>query len=98
MPEAGQIPVQVCYAASPESIHLISLVLPTPATVQDAIEQSGLMSICPELQISTVKTGVFGKLKELSWELHAGDRVEIYRKLLADPMEARRRRARKQAK
>jgi len=92
-----QIQVQVCYASTRE-VHLIPVVLSARATIREAIEQSGVMKICPEIHIDGIKLGVYGKLKELTSQLHAGDRIEIYRKLVADPMEARRRRAKKQAK
>ncbi|MBC3868756.1 RnfH family protein [Undibacterium oligocarboniphilum] len=91
MPE---IAVQVCYA-SVEGICMLNVRLPAGTTVYDAIQESGVVRTFPEIDISILKVGVFGKLKELSTVLHEGDRVEIYRPLLADPMEARRRRARK---
>lgn len=91
MPE---IAVKVCYAPA-DGIFVLDVCLPAGATVYDAIQESGVVRTFPEIDISVLKVGVFGKLKELSAVLHEGDRVEIYRPLLADPMEARRRRAKK---
>ncbi|MFZ6774231.1 RnfH family protein [Undibacterium sp. SXout7W] len=89
------ISVQVCYAGL-ESTSLLSLSVPAETNLGDVIERSGIIERHPEIDISVCKLGVFGKLKTLESSLHDGDRVEIYRPLIADPMEARRRRAKKQ--
>lgn len=88
--------VQVCYAGL-DKTSLVDVQVPVHATVLQAIQQSGIVQAHPEIDISVLKVGVFGKLKTLDSQLHAGDRIEIYRPLVADPMEARRRRAKKQA-
>ncbi|MBI3285939.1 MAG: RnfH family protein [Burkholderiales bacterium] len=95
MPDAQRIDVQICYAGK-AGISLLSLQLAPQTTILQAIQQSGIIDIHPEIDVSIVKVGVFGKLKTLDAVLHAGDRIEIYRSLIADPMEARRRRAHKQ--
>lgn len=61
--------------------------------VREAIEQSGVLSVCPEIDLAVNQVGVFGKLAKLDQVLEDGDRVEIYRPLIADPKEARKRRA-----
>ena len=66
-------------------------------TVEDAIRQSGVLERFPDIDLSVNKVGVFGKLTSLDYALRAGDRVEIYRKLIADPKQARRQRAEKSA-
>jgi hypothetical protein len=48
---------------------------------------------CPEIDLGHFKVGIYGKLTKLSQALEDGDRVEIYRPLIADPKEARKRRA-----
>lgn len=58
------------------------------ATLEDAIRRSGL-----PLENDAVSVGVFGRLRALSELVADGDRIEIYRKLVADPKAARRRRA-----
>ncbi len=88
--------VQVCYAGL-DRTSLLDLQAPVDATVLQVIQQSGIVQAHPEIDVSVLKVGVFGKLKALDSRLHAGDRIEIYRPLVADPMEARRRRAKKQA-
>ena len=62
-------------------------------TVGDAIARSGILERFPEIDLAVNKVGVFGKLAKLDQVLEAGDRVEIYRPLIADPKEARKRRA-----
>ena len=47
----------------------------------------------PQIDLNDNKVGVFGKLTKLDAELRSGDRVEIYRPLIADPKEVRRQRA-----
>ncbi|MEX3612581.1 MAG: RnfH family protein [Burkholderia gladioli] len=83
--------VQVCYALS-SCQTLLDVELPDSATVRDAIEASGIVTLHPDINISVAKTGVFGKLAPLDAPLHEGDRVEIYRPLIVDPKAARQRR------
>ncbi len=67
------------------------------ATLHDAIRQSGMLAEVPEIDLSVLHVGVFGKRKTLDDVLRNGDRVEIYRPLIADPKDSRRRRADKKA-
>ncbi|MBR7791951.1 RnfH family protein [Undibacterium sp. FT147W] len=99
MPDEKKIQVQVCYSSG-DAVSLLDVSVPLGASVRQAIDSSGILELHPELNLNlnTLKLGVYGKLKDESAVLHAGDRVEIYRPLLADPMEARRRRAQKQQK
>lgn len=97
MVDALMIPLQVCYA-SQEKMSLLDLQVPRDASILQAITLSGIVQIHPEINISVAKVGVYGKLKSLDSGLQPGDRIEIYRPLIADPMEARRRRAKKQTK
>lgn len=90
---AETINVEVVYAL-PERQELIRLRLHEGATVQQAIESSGLLQKYPDLDPGkTNKIGVFAKLTKLDAELRDRDRVEIYRPLIADPKEVRRKRA-----
>ena len=86
------IRVEVAYAR-PEQQALIPVEVPEGATLEQAIVQSRIQEQFPEIQLQTAKVGVFGKLGKLSAILRAGDRVEIYRPLLADPKEVRKQRA-----
>ncbi|MCG7871776.1 MAG: RnfH family protein [Candidatus Thiodiazotropha lotti] len=64
-----------------------------PLTVEQAIEQSDILQRFPEIDLKVNKTGIFGKAAKLDAMLNEGDRVEIYRPLIADPKEARKKRA-----
>jgi putative ubiquitin-RnfH superfamily antitoxin RatB of RatAB toxin-antitoxin module len=63
------------------------------ATVLEAIRASGLLEQFPELDVSSLTVGIWGRPCLLDAGLNAGDRVEIYRPLAMDPKEARRLRA-----
>ncbi|MFZ6748304.1 RnfH family protein [Undibacterium sp. Ren11W] len=87
-----KIAIQVCYATPCESV-ILALEVPEFASLESAIVSSGILSAFPEIDLTQSKVGIFGKIKSLDVNLRQGDRVEIYRALVADPMEARRRRA-----
>ncbi|MGB8715982.1 MAG: RnfH family protein [Rhodanobacteraceae bacterium] len=72
---------------------MCQLELPAGSTVEDAITRSGVYAACPELNDVPLRAGIFSKAARLDQVLHDGDRVELYRPLQLDPMEARRRRA-----
>jgi putative ubiquitin-RnfH superfamily antitoxin RatB of RatAB toxin-antitoxin module len=90
--EQTQLHVQVCYALE-QTIFLVEVVLERNSTIRDAIESSQILLKCPEIDIDHCRVGIYGKLKLMTAVLAHGDRVEIYRPLIAGPMEARRRRA-----
>ena len=86
------IKVEVAYS-QPSGQVIISIDIETGATLDEAIKLSGILEQFPEIDLAKNKVGVFGKIAKLERELRAGDRVEIYRALIADPKEVRRRRA-----
>ncbi|MFV1982125.1 MAG: RnfH family protein [Thiohalomonadales bacterium] len=67
-------------------------------TIEEAIHLSGVLEQFPEIDLKNNKVGVFGKLKKLDSTLLENDRIEIYRPLIADPKESRRKRAAKKDK
>ncbi len=89
---SGELTVEVVYAL-PAVQRLKQITVPPGTTVQQAIERSGILQDFPEIDLTKNKVGVFGKLTRLDAPLKDGDRVEIYRPLLADPKEVRRKRA-----
>ncbi|MES2105129.1 MAG: RnfH family protein [Pseudomonadota bacterium] len=95
MADIGFIKVQVCYATEHE-MTVLDLQVPAGATLSEAVTRSGILQKHPEIDIAVAKFGIYGKLKSADSALHEGDRVEIYRPLIADPKESRRRRADKQ--
>ena len=87
-----QIRIEVVYATPGEQV-LEQLQATADATVESAILQSGLLERFPEIDLKTNKVGIFGKVAALSAKLNDGDRIEIYRPLIADPKEVRKARA-----
>lgn len=74
----------------------VSLDLPPGSTVLDAVQASGLLQSLPQLEPGCL--GVWGRQVSAETRLRDGDRVEIYRPLIADPKEVRRERAAKTRK
>jgi putative ubiquitin-RnfH superfamily antitoxin RatB of RatAB toxin-antitoxin module len=89
---AEKISVEVAYAL-PDQQTIVALTVAADATLQEVIQASGLLDQYPDIDLKKNKVGVFGKLGKLTDTLHAGDRVEIYRPLIADPKEVRKQRA-----
>lgn len=86
--------IEVAWAA-PHPQHVIGLRVPAGTTVEQAIRRSGLIERFPEIDLEKHGVGIFGELAGLDDPLRDGDRVEIYRPLLADPKVARRARVAK---
>ena len=84
--------IEVAYVKPGEQI-VLALQGKPGITVEQAIRDSGIIEDCPEIDLGKNKVGIFGKAAKLDAELRAGDRVEIYRPLIADPKEARKKRA-----
>ena len=84
--------VEVAYAGQDDQA-LLTVSGPTGMTVREAIDRSGVLTRFPEIDLGLNKVGVYGKLARLAQGLAEGDRVEIYRPLIADPNEQRKKRA-----
>lgn len=89
---SDEILVEVAYAL-PQKQEVLSLKVRAGATVSQAIEQSGILADFPEIDMASAKVGIFGKQTKLDVELKDKDRIEIYRPLIADPKEVRKKRA-----
>lgn len=87
-----KIKIEVVYAL-PHEQTLLKLNVPQGATIAEAIQLSGLLEKYPEIDLAKNKLGLFGKLSKADTVLREKDRIEIYRPLLADPKEVRRKRA-----
>ena len=94
--EQKEIAVEVAYA-TPEQQKILSLSVPEGTTLMQAAEQSGICGFFPEIDLASAKMGIFGKTvaRPAQQALRNGERVEIYRPLIADPKEVRRKRAEK---
>lgn len=89
---SGKINIEVVYAL-PDEQTLLRQSVPEGATVMEAVKLCGILEKYPEINLSTNKLGIFGKLTKADVVLRDKDRIEIYRPLIADPKEVRRKRA-----
>jgi uncharacterized protein len=87
-----QIAVEVAYAEAENQV-IIPLKVDAGCTVEQAIRLSGVLETFPGIDLAVNKVGIFGKLGKLDKTLREKDRVEIYRKLIADPKQVRKQRA-----
>lgn len=93
MENLEEITVEIAYAKPLEQV-LLRTKISQKSTLKQAIEQSGILERFPEIDLNTVnKVGLFGKVVALEQPLRDGDRIEIYRPLIADPKEVRKQRA-----
>lgn len=86
------IDIEVAYAL-PENQTVVRIKAPAGTTAAEAVELSGIREKHPDIDWGRIKLGIFGKLAGPDTVLRDRDRVEIYRPLLADPKEIRRKRA-----
>ncbi len=89
---ADSFNVEVAYAR-PEKQIILPVNVDIGTTIGGAIVQSGLLIEFPDLDIEHAEVGIFGKVMPMTTVLSDGDRVEVYRPLIADPKEVRRQRA-----
>lgn len=92
-----KIAVEVVYAL-PEKQYLQRVMLDEGATVEAAIHASGILELRSDIDLTKNKVGIYSRPVKLADVVKEGDRVEIYRPLIADPKELRRQRAEKSAK
>lgn len=86
------INVEVAYAL-PERQALLKIQVPVGATALEAAQRSGITEKFEGVDLDNAKLGIFSKLVSPTQELKEGDRVEVYRPLIADPKEVRKARA-----
>ena len=86
--------VTVAYASRTQQIE-IDCQIESDQTVLQAIERSGVLKRFPEIDITQQSVGINSRLVNLSSKMRPNDRIEIYRPLTLEPMQARRLRAEK---
>lgn len=86
------INVTIAYC-SLSAAHVIDVRVPLGSTIAEAIRHSRILERCPEIDLAVNRVGIHNKLREPGTQVRDGDRIEIYRPLIADPKTARRRRA-----
>lgn len=87
-----EIQVEVIYAL-PQKQYLRKVKLEEGSTVEQAIVASGLLELRDDIDLRQNKVGIYSRPVKLGDAVQDGDRVEIYRPLIADPKELRRQRA-----
>ncbi len=89
---SDKINIEVVYALANRQT-LLKQSVPAGTTVAEAVQASGILGKHTEIDLANNKLGIFGKLAKADAVLRDKDRIEIYRPLLADPKEVRRKRA-----
>ncbi|GHE84513.1 RnfH family protein [Thalassotalea profundi] len=89
-----QIQVEVVYG-TPQKQEILTISVDQGTTVEQAIEASGIKSIFEEIDLNIHNVGIWNRSAKLTDVLTDLDRIEIYRPLIADPKEVRKRRAEK---
>lgn len=92
MSQGDLIRVEVCYAVPSEQV-ILALDVAAGSTLRDAIGKSGILQRFPEIDLARDRVGRWSQLASMEDPARDGDRIEIYRPLIADPKEARRKRA-----
>ncbi len=93
-PTARMLRVEIVYALRDRQV-LIAFEVEGGTTARQAVERSGILQRFPEIDLARAGMGIFGRMVSPDTPLRDGDRVEIYRPLVADPKQGRRERAKK---
>ena len=91
---AEQLQVSLAYA-TPTLEYLVNFKVEPGTTIEQGIRQCGVLNDVAGIDLTVQPVGIFGKKKPLDTVLREADRIEIYRPLVADPKDSRRRRAEK---
>lgn len=91
---AEQLQVYLCYATAQREF-IRQMQVDAGTTIEQAIHASGVLAEFPEIDLAASPVGIYAKKKPLDTVLRERDRIEIYRPLVADPKDSRRRRAAK---
>lgn len=84
--------IEVAYA-TPEKQLILTVNVPQDTSVQECIEHSGIQQHFNDIDLANQKVGIWSKATKLTAVPRDGDRIEIYRALIADPKAVRKRRA-----
>jgi putative ubiquitin-RnfH superfamily antitoxin RatB of RatAB toxin-antitoxin module len=88
MAKSKSLNLEIVYLSSNRQF-IIPLNLPAPCVIQQAITLSGILTLCPEIDLSKHKVGIYSKTVSLEQIIQDHDRIEIYRPLQIDPKQAR---------
>ncbi|MGH8798015.1 MAG: RnfH family protein [Caldimonas sp.] len=93
---AALLAVKVAYSPRAGTVEERALMVPGGAVLLDALHSSGVLERYAEIDLGRTRFGIWGQLRPLDAPLRDGDRIEVYRPLKIDPMDARRLRQRRQ--
>lgn len=88
------INVEVAFAL-PTRQTIVEVAIHSQASVKEVIEASRITDLYPEIDLDKNKVGIWSRVVKMKDTVTDGDRIEIYRPLIADPKEVRKRRAEK---
>ncbi|NQZ24734.1 MAG: RnfH family protein [Colwellia sp.] len=89
-----KIAIEVVYGV-PHKQKILTLLLAAGITVEQAVIESGIIDLFPEIDLTVNKVGVWNRAVKLTDTVNDLDRIEVYRPLIADPKDVRKRRAEK---
>ena len=89
-----KVTIEVVYGV-PHKQKILTLILAEGSTVEQAILASGVIDLFPEIDLKVNKVGIWNRAVKLSEVVTDLDRIEVYRPLIADPKDVRKRRAEK---
>ena len=89
-----KITIEVVYGV-PHKQKILTLLLAAGITVEQAVIESGIIDLFPEIDLTINKVGVWNRAVKLTDTVNDLDRIEVYRPLIADPKDVRKRRAEK---
>lgn len=90
--KTDSVHAEVVYAL-PGDTTVIPVDVSPGTTVDEAIQASGILQLIPDINLIAQRVGVFNQIVSLQQTVNEGDRIEIYRSLVTDPKESRRKRA-----
>lgn len=86
--------IEVAYALEDKQI-ILKLNVDKSIKPREAVKSSEILVHFPDIDLDNIDLGVFGKAIKADYQLQQGDRIELYRPLIANPKEVRRQRAKK---
>ncbi|NQY47554.1 MAG: RnfH family protein [Colwellia sp.] len=89
-----KITIEIVYGV-PHKQKILTLLLAAGITVEQAVIESGIIDLFPEIDLTVNKVGVWNRAVKLTDTVNDLDRIEVYRPLIADPKDVRKRRAEK---
>jgi putative ubiquitin-RnfH superfamily antitoxin RatB of RatAB toxin-antitoxin module len=90
----SKIQIEVVYGL-PTRQELITIMVEDGTLLEQGIIESGILNVFEEIDLTINKVGIWNRSAKLTDTLRDLDRIEIYRPLIADPKEVRKRRAEK---